>query len=258
MAKVYSIAIYKGGTSKTTTAASLIAGLTKRGKKVLGIDLDPQCNLSHYYNIFPEKNEISTAEVYLGKANIVDAVIKTANGYILPGDPALYAYGIKDLELDAVRSAIKPLKDFFDYVIIDTPPNQGILTNNAIIAADEIIIATPVGDFCQDAIINLCESIYTIKQMVTIDAEIAGILVTRKKTRAALSQIMIDQFKEIAAKYDTKVFNTTIRDCQAIQDAQAVKETIFDYSPRSNGAKDYNAFIDELLEGNKAGKDLFD
>lgn len=254
MAKVYSIAIYKGGTSKTTTAAALIAGLTKRGKKVLGIDLDPQCNLTHYYNITPQK---STSDVYLGKGKIVDYILRTENGYILPSDPMLYAYGIKDLKLDAIRTAIKPVKDFFDYIIIDTPPNQGVLTNNAIIAADEVIIATPVGDFCQDAIINLCESIFTIKEMVKIDVDIAGILVTRKKSRATLSQIMIDQFKEIAAKYDTRVFDTHIRDCQAIQDAQAVKENLFDYSPRSNGAKDYNALIDELISLEEAKSKAF-
>ena len=68
--------------------------------------------------------------MYLNKGDIVDYILKTEQGYILPGDPMLYAYGIKDLKLDAVRSAIKPLKDYFDYIIIDTPPNQGILTNH--------------------------------------------------------------------------------------------------------------------------------
>ena len=143
-AKIITIAIQKGGTGKTTTVASMAAGLTERNYKVLCIDLDPQCNLSRYFRAEPV---VKTGDILTGKEDIKKGILSSPYAAILPGDKELYNYTIEQLPANALKKAIAPIVKYFDYIIIDTPPHLGPLTNNDIIASDEVIIATPIGDF---------------------------------------------------------------------------------------------------------------
>ena len=251
-AKIITIAIQKGGTGKTTTVASMAAGLTERNFKVLCIDLDPQCNLSRYFRAEPV---VKTGDILTGKEDIKKGILTSPYAAILPGDKELYNYTIEQLPANALKKAIAPILNYFEYIIIDNPPHLGPLTNNAIIASDEVIIATPIGDFCLDAIESICQSILAIKKYTKAPVEILGILITRKKSRVTLAQVMQEQFQILADKYHTRLFETAIRDCQAIQDAQTLKLSIYESAPRSNGSKDYRAFIDEYLKLSNKGEE---
>lgn len=254
-AKIYCVAIQKGGCMKSGLVASILAELTNRNHKVLAVDIDPQCNLTHYMEA---KSKIKTLDVLLGKANIAEAIVKVKYGYILSGDRELYNYSQKDLPIEALKTSLNKVKEYFDYIIIDTPPNLGVLTNNAIFAADEVIIPTPIGDFCLDAVDNMINTIYTLKSILHLDVKIAGILFTRIKTRSVLTRTMVSEFEELATRQQVKIFNTRIRECQAIQDSQYVKQSVFEYSPNCNASKDLRKFLNELLEieQNKEGAKL--
>lgn len=246
MAKVISVTIQKGGVAKTTTAATLIAGLQARGYKVLGIDLDPQSNLTEYFRAKPI---VDICDVLDGKESIRKAVVATSFGAaFLPCSRSLFAMEFRQSSNDLLQKALVPIMDYFDYIIIDTPPALSSITINALMASQWVVIPAILGDFCRQAIPDVGNTIITVRKNGNPDLNIAGILVTMKRPRSKLQDVLTDEFGKIADAYGTKIFNTPIRDAQAVKDAQAFHQTIFEYAPKSNVALDYNAFIDELLE----------
>lgn len=246
---VITVAAQKGGVGKSTTAHALGQGLLIKGHSVLFVDLDPQGNLSH---TMASVTGPTAYDVLTGKRTAAEAIQRTASGDILPSGPALSG---ADRELTRtgkeyrLKEALQPIKGRYAFVVIDTPPALGILTVNALTASDKLIIPAQADIYCLKAIWQLHGTIEAVRKYCNPSLSITGILLTRHSTRIVLSRDLADLLEGIAKQIDTKVFKTIIREGIALREAQARQQDIFSYSPRSNAAADYKAFVEEILEG---------
>lgn len=238
----------KGGVGKTATAHALGAGLASRGYKILFIDLDSQCNLSYDLGTAPG---LSISDVLTGSCTAQEAIQHTEGGDILPASASL---ALADTVLDQtgkeyrLKEALEPIKDSYDYIIIDTPPALGILTVNALTACDSAIIPAQAEVHSLQGIGLLNSTIEAVKKYTNPALTIRGILLTRYNKRTIISQDMKQILEATAGELGTKVFATPIRECTAIKEAQAKQASIFDYAPKSNAAADYSALIEDILK----------
>ena len=253
MAKVITITNQKGGVAKTTTTAALAAGLKNRGYKVLAIDLDPQGNLSS--SVAVSIYEVSTVhDLMLKRISAKDVVISLPAFDIIPSNIMLA--GLEHELVQAgkeyrLEETLKPVMNDYDYIVIDTPPSLGILTTNAIMIADELIIPSTAGIFAATGIDQLklfIDSLVPYRRRKG-ELKIAGVLITKYNNRTVISKELKQFTEQIATMLDTKVFSTNIRFSISVEEAQASKKDIFVYSA-SNVTEDYNLFIDEYLKGN--------
>lgn len=249
MREITAIVNRKGGVGKTATAHALGVGLVKRGFRVLFIDLDSQCNLT--FDLRCDSFRNGALEVLSGTAPIKEAMVETVSGaFLVPASPSLAGADktLTDIGKEyRLKEAIEPIKDDFDYIIIDTPPALGILTVNALTVADSLIIPAQPEVHSLQGIGLLNETIEPIKRYCNQHLKVKGILITRYNGRTTLSKDMKSNLESIADTMHTKVFSCPVRECTAIKEAQAVRENIFDYAPKSNGTQDYNKMVDEYL-----------
>lgn len=249
--KVITIANRKGGIGKTTTAAALASCLQQKNHSVLLIDLDSQCNLSS--NVGADVMKKNILAVMTGKAKISTAIQPSKICDIIPGSlelGKLYdAIGNKTGREYKLLEALINIKDDYDYCVIDTPPELGLATTNALTASDELIIPTTAETFSLDGVSQLFSSIQEVWKYTNKSLKIAGILVTLYNSRANLSKAMMDSLEKIALKMDTKVFKTTIRRNIAVSEAQTLAQDLFEYKNKSTAAADYMAWVEEYLGG---------
>lgn len=242
----------KGGVGKTTTAAALIAGLTSRGYRCLGIDLDAQCNLS--YTMEAATGGASIIGVLLGECSALDAIQTTDTGDIiaastsLAGADATITETGKEYRLKEALETIKAARPGeYDYIIIDTPPALGVLTVNALTASNSVIIPAQADIFSLQGIEQLGATIAIVRKYCNESLEIAGILLTRYNSRALLSREVANNMNDIAASMGTKVFSSTIREGIAVKESQVNQQSLFSYAARALVTQDYSEFIGELL-----------
>lgn len=246
MARVISVVSHKGGVGKTTTAQAIAYGLANTGKKVLAIDLDGQCNLS---TISDTKQGKTILAVLTGDITAKEAIQNNGNCDIIPAHRGLEA--IAEVFVDVgkeykLKEAIEPIASDYDFIIIDTPPSISVLTVNALTAANEIIIPAQADLLSYEGMKQLVDVCKTVQKYTNPTLKIAGILLTRYNARSVISRDMLNNFSQYAESIGTKVFATQIRETTAIKEAQALRENLFTYAPKSNAAKDYNALINEL------------
>ncbi|NLN87097.1 MAG: AAA family ATPase [Syntrophomonadaceae bacterium] len=266
MSDIITIATQKGGTGKTTTAGALGAALTRKGWRVLMVDMDPQANLT--FTMRAQDQTHGTYEVLTGKMPAADAICtgpgqagKPSRTKEKPGDmpdrkiiPASTALSGADLELTAIgkefrlQEALQPLRDDFDYIIIDTPPSLGILTINALTAADEVVITAQADAYSLQGIWQLHSTIQAVTRYTNPGLLLKGILITRHNPRSVLSRDLTGLIEETAQQMQTFVYQRPIREGVAVKEAQASRQDLFSYAPRNKPAQDYMAFADELLE----------
>jgi len=248
MGKVVAVINQKGGVGKTTTAACLIAGLAAHGMRVLGVDLDAQCNLTFALNA--QADFLTSLEVLKGESEALEAIQKTqfcdfiAASTGLSGADAFIKETGREYKL---KEALQKIKENYNYIILDTPPALGILTVNALTASDEIIIPAQADIFSIQGIVQLTETIYAVRKYCNNNLKILGILLTRYNNRTVLSRDIYDTLKEIASKLDTKVFKTTIREGISIKESQINRQDLFKYAPKEKVTNDYKNFINEFL-----------
>lgn len=251
--KVITITSRKGGTGKTTTAAALAAYLSRQGRRVLMIDLDSQKNLTFITG--SDETGGSAASVMFGNATISETAKETPYGAILAGSARL-------AEADSIltktgreyrlKEALEGVTDLYDYCIIDTPAQLGILTINALTASTSAIITAQADILSLQGIGQLKDILETTRKYCNPSLAVSGLLLTRYNNRTVLSRTIRDSMAEMAGMLHTSVFNIVIRECTAIKEAQAVQKDIFTYAPRSNAAKDYTAFCLEFMQREKA------
>lgn len=238
----------RGGVGKTASSHAIGAGLSLRGYKVLFIDLDSQCNLS--YDIGAKTAPLTSMEVLSGTATAEEAIQHTEGGDIIPASPSLAG---ADTAIDGtgkeyrLAEAIAPLGGIYDFCIIDTPPALGVLTINALTACNSVIIPAQAEVHSLQGIGLLYDTIQAVKKYTNPDIKIEGILITRFNGRAIISKDMRDNLEQVAGELGTRVFNTPIRECTAIKEAQAMQRDIYSYNPRSNAVEDYSSLIDDVL-----------
>ena len=234
---IISISNIKGGVAKTTTAATLAAGLNKRGKSVLMIDSDPQTNLTMCF--LPEP---------------VDGVKQTIKPGldIVVGDFSLYSADMEFLgkvgALKMLQKALKAMEKDYDFIIIDTPPNLGFLSLNAFMVSDYIVTPMAADSFSLKAIKLLKQTVDDVAEDGAKNIPVAGILLTRYTDRTNVAKILEDNVNAAASLLNTTIFNSRIRQATVVQESQLVKMDLFEYAPKAPVTQDYEAFIDELLE----------
>lgn len=250
MQEIISIINQKGGVGKSTTVHAIGAGLQLQGNKVLYVDLDAQGNLTHTLNAANE--EITIFDVLMKQAT-AEQVIKhfekfdviSANANLSTADTTIIGVG-KEYRL---KEAIMPIKDNYDYILIDTPPSLGILTINALTACTSVIIPAQADTYSLQGISQLNQTIQAVKEYCNPSLEIKGIVLTRYNPRTVLSRDLAEMTKETADKMQTQLYCTAIRECIAIKEAQAIQKDIFSYAPTCNAAIDYNKLIKEIIKG---------
>ncbi len=239
----------KGGVGKTTTSAALAAGLSKLGKRVLSIDLDPQGNLGFSLGIDIE-NGPTVHEVLKGELSIGEAIQSTEDygdiltSNILLSDSELLFQG-EDRRV-ILKNALKTVDKFYDFIVIDTPPALNILTINGYAAADHLIIPMASEILSLVGLIQLKETVEEIRESVNVDLNVMGILLTRYNKRTNLSRDVEEMANTVASQIGTTLFNAKIRTGVKVAEAPAHGMTALDYAGSSNSAKDYKEFVGEV------------
>lgn len=251
MAEILAITNQKGGVGKTTTTLNLGAGLAKRGKRVLFVDMDPQCSLSYIMGGDCSGAVASSRELLINpQMDPTLAVQHLKEGDLICANPGLSAMDLvltqsgKEFHLQQVLRRLAP---FYDYVVIDSPPNLGILTVNILTASNGVIIPALADIFSLQGVGQLYSTIQAVKTYCNPSLEICGILLIRHTDRFILHRSMRDMLEDTARKIGTRVFKAAIREAVTVREAEAAQQSIFSYAPRSKQAKDYDAFVDEFL-----------
>ena len=251
-----SITTQKGGVGKTATALTLAAGLEKRGYKTLLIDSDPQCNATFASGIDPAGDHRTLYDLYERACSASDVLLDTEAGYkLIPGSLRLTTADLKysgTLNREYIlRKALKSIDKLFDYAVIDTPPQIGLLVENALVITDKLIIPATADAFSIQGLLQYSELLGELKNAFedNLHFEVAGILLTRYSDRTNISRTLSDSLYEIAEHLHTKVFTTRIREAVAVRESSLARQNIFTSHPTAAVTKDYDNFINEFLEG---------
>ena len=248
----------KGGVGKSTTAAAIGAGLALKGHSVLFVDLDAQGNLS--YSVGADAKGYNAMGVLIDPDTIAENIQHTAQGDILASSPSLAGADAVITQTGKeyrLKEALAHVAGKYDFCIIDTPPALGILTVNALTAATGCIAPAQADIFSLQGLIQLHGTIKTVTRYCNGGLIFMGILLTRYNGRAIISRDAAKLIKQTAEQLDTSLYSTRIRECTALKEAQAMKQSIYTYAPKSNAAKDYSAFMEEIEENIERIKFLF-
>lgn len=248
MTTIIAITNQKGGVGKTTTAAALISILVQRGQRVLGIDLDPQGSLGFSFGL--DIDSCTTVyEVLKGTASIESAILKTETGDLLPSNILLSA---AELEFNRpgrefmLRNQLATVMDNYDYIIIDTPPALNVLTVNAYVAADALLIPMAPEILSLLGVTQIRDTIETVRQCYNSRLRVLGILLNKYNARLNLNREVWEMSEQIAAQLGTKVFSNAIRGSVAVAEAPAHGESVITYSPRCKPAQDFQQLVTEI------------
>ena len=250
MGKIIAFANQKGGVGKTTSAINVAASLGQLGKKVLLVDLDPQGNTTSGLGVAKKSLKCTTNEILVEEANPTDAIIKTdfANLSVIPTNIALAG---AEFELYTgeraqyrLRDALLPLRDDYDYIIIDCPPSLGLLTMNGLAAADGVVIPMQCEFYALEGLAQLMITVGRIKKSCNPDLMITGILVTMYNGRLVLSMQVMNELKK---HYGDKLFRTTISRNVRLTEAPGFGMPVFYHDKHSKGSQEYLAVANELI-----------
>lgn len=247
MAITISIALQKGGVGKTTTALALASTLGFKKKKVLLIDMDGQRDSTYASGI--DTLEKSITDVLGETCTVPDAVIKCKYYDLLGADEYLPNVELSnDVESTLLKTVLKPYKNLYDYIIIDTPPALGNLSYMSLVASDYVVIPTEPRPFALKGLGTLNNTIQSIKESLNPDLKVLGILLIKYHNRTILNRDIKDMIEDTARDMNTSVFNATIRDGIAVPEAETMRVPLIDYAKSSKPNIDYKAFTTELLK----------
>lgn len=252
MAKVIAIVNQKGGVGKTTTAVNVGAGLAKAGKRVLLVDLDPQGSLTTSFAFNVSRDDKTAYELLKGTRKAEEVIRSLPNGCdLIPGD--LRLTGIESASETGrnqlLKQALEQITSKYDYILIDCSPSLGVLALNALAACAEVYIPLEPEYLALAGIARLMQTIKAAKARINPDIKVTGVLITKYDRRKKLTGAVEAKLQEL---FPESVFATRIRNNIALAEAPTEGKDVFAYAPRSNGAKDYQALTNEILE--KEGK----
>jgi chromosome partitioning protein len=252
MSRVIAIANQKGGVGKTTTAINLAGALAENGHRILCVDMDPQANLTAGLGINLNVVERSMADVLVdGRAELDEVVLATGTAGIDVA-PANIDLASTEGELFTVlgreqvlRDAFEGRVDAYDYVLIDCPPNLGLLTVNGLVAADGVIIPVQTQYYAMKGLSNLVKVIGAIRQKLNRDLEIYGLLATFYDGRTNLAKDMLEELRVVGEHH---IFDTVVRNTVRLGEAPLVGVPITVYASSSDAARTYRELAREVLD----------
>ncbi len=259
MGKIIAFVNQKGGVGKTTSSINLAASLGLLGKKTLLVDLDPQGNSTTGVGINKGEFENSTYELLLDKAEIRKVVVNTKfkNLYVMPASINLAGADMELMEKARTNPEFVPqlqlkknlsgVKDLFDYIILDCPPSLGLITTNALAAANSVIIPVQCEFFALEGIMQLLTSIMFAQRKLNPSLEIEGVLLTMLDNRTNLG---LEVVEEIKSYFKEKVYDTIIPRLVKLSEAPSHGKPIHAYEPKSRGTEAYINLAKEVIERN--------
>lgn len=247
MTKIISVINHKGGVGKTTSSVNIGAALNMQKKKVLLIDIDPQANLTIHMGLTPsDDNNIYTA-LKEGHDLVIHPVKKgldvvTSTLDLSAAETELSSEAGREVLL---KQLVEPIKNRYDYILIDCPPSLGLLTLNALTTSDSIIIPIEPSNFAIRGMGKLFLIIGKVQKRLNSGLDTGKLLITKVDNRKVLHKDMVSQLREA---YVNRVFDTQIRSNVSLEEAQMQEQDIFEYSPKSSGAEDYLNVSKEILK----------
>ena len=254
MGKIIAIANQKGGVGKTTTTVNLAASLGVLEKKVLLIDADPQANATSGLGIDVDGVEVGTYQLLEHTKTAKETIVKTSspNVDLIPSHIDLVAIEIELVDKEEreymMKKAITSLKDEYDYILIDCAPSLGLLTLNALTAADSVIIPIQCEYFALEGLGKLLNTIKSVQKIHNADLDIEGMLLTMYDSRLRLSNQVVE---EVRKHFADMVFDTIIQRNVRLSEAPSYGESIIMYDASSKGAANYLNMAHEVVKKNK-------
>ena len=250
MSTIITITNQKGGVGKTTTSSALMDGLRSRGARVLGVDLDPQGSLGFCLGLDIE-HCATIYDALKGSAPIRDVIMHSECGDILPSNILLSA---AELEFNRpgreflLKNCLAEVEEDYDYIIIDTPPALNVLTVNAYVAADGLVIPMAPEILSLLGVSQIRETIDTVRRCYNSRLRVLGIVLNKFSFRLVLNREVLDMAEQIARQLDTRVFQSRIRSGVAVAEAPAHGESVLSYAPDSKVARDFRLLINEIIQ----------
>ncbi|MDO4507194.1 MAG: AAA family ATPase [Spirochaetales bacterium] len=248
MGKVITLVNQKGGVGKTTSAINIGAYIAEAGKKVLLVDFDSQGNMSSGVGV--NKKKPTVYELMAGQASCDEAIKHTSlsNLDVISASIDLSAAAIELVELENrefyLKNAIAPVRDKYDYIIIDCPPSLGLLTLNGLAAADEVLVPMQCEYFALEGLTLLLQTVKQVQNSINKDLKIGGIFFTMYDSRTKLAEQVV---KEVISYFKDYVFNTMIPRNIRLSEAPSHGEPICLYDPACIGAKSYKKLAEEVI-----------
>ena len=259
--KTISIFNQKGGVGKTTSVVNLSVALAKLGKKVLVIDFDPQANTTTGLGFDKSNQEKSVYKMFYDEeGNYKDYILKSEDGpYLIPSENSLSGLEVELVSLDQeerlkmLDQIIKEIKEDFDLILIDCPPSLGLLSLNALVASDSIIIPIQTEYYALEGVSELLKTYDTIKNSIKEDLEIEGVLLCMFDKETNLSYEVAEEVKTF---FKEKVFRTMIPRNIELAEAPSFGKSVILYDEKSKGARAYMALAKEIIENIFGKNDL--
>ncbi len=250
MGKIIAIANQKGGVAKTTTAVNIGASLALMGQPVLLVDIDPQGNASSGLGIDKNQLERCVYDVLINEVSPTDVIISTGirNFDILPSTIQLAGAEVEMVSLIAreqiIKRALGPLKEKYQYIIIDCPPSLGLLTINALAAADSLLIPIQCEFYALEGVGQLMNTVQLVQKHLNPNLQIEGVLLTMFDARLNLSIQVVDEVKKV---FGNKVFKNIVPRNVRLSEAPSHGIPVVIYDPKSRGSEAYQELAKEVM-----------
>lgn len=250
MSKVITVANQKGGVGKTTTSVNLSAALADMGKKTLLLDMDPQGNATSGFGVNKNKLDKTIYDALINEADMKDMIIRTEFGVdMVPANIALAGAEIELVSMlsreTRIKRALSHIRENYDYVLIDCPPSLGLITLNALTAADSVLIPIQCEFYALEGVTQLMNTIRLVKNNLNEDLHLEGIVMTMYDSRNKLS---FEVTEEVKKNFKELVYKTTIPRNVRLSEAPSYGKPIIAYDKNSTGAMAYANLAKEMIE----------